>query len=269
MPTQFAAVSLTAAGVSAADGVLLVLIALIGGIGITAIGPGGVLVTIGLFALTDLSPAEVAGTAIVTHIGTGLVGTLAFIRSGQLRQPQTRRLAMVLSVAALICTPLGAIVNAQISTAQFGVLLAIFVTGVGVTVIVRDVSRARPPDATAEPHHDTIKQATLGGGVAAISGLFGVGGPMIAVPALVLAGYPMLLSLAAAQGQSVIVATTGTATYLVQDAISWPLAILTGVPEMIGVWIGWRVAHEVPTRPLKWLLAGTLIILGPVLLVTR
>ena len=47
--------------------VLLILVALVGGIGITVIGPGGVLVAIGLFAFTDLSPAEVAETAIVTH----------------------------------------------------------------------------------------------------------------------------------------------------------------------------------------------------------
>ena len=38
----------------------LVLIGLVGGIGIAALGPGGVIVTIGLFALTDLSPSAVA-----------------------------------------------------------------------------------------------------------------------------------------------------------------------------------------------------------------
>lgn len=249
--------------------VLLVVISLLGGIGITAIGPGGVLVTIALFALTDLSPAEVAGTAIVTHIGTGLVGTVAFIRSGQLREAATRRLAIVLSIAALIFTPLGVAVNARVSTAQFGVLLAIFVSGIGLTVIARDISTTRSNAQAKSSRHETTRQAALGGGVAAISGLFGIGGPMIAVPALVIAGYPMLASLAAAQAQSVVVATTGTVTYLAQDAVSWPLAILTGVPEMIGVWIGWRVAHAVPTRPLKWMLAVALIGLGPVLLMIR
>jgi uncharacterized membrane protein YfcA len=248
---------------------LLAGISLIGGIGITAIGPGGVLVTIALFALTDLSPAEVAGTAIVTHIGTGLVGTAAFVRSGQLREPRTRRLAVVLSIAALICTPIGAAINARVSSAQFGVLLAIFVTGVGLTVILRDARGSTRREPAREPADGLVPQALLGGGVASISGVFGVGGPILAVPALVIAGYPMLASLAAAQAQSIVVAGTGTATYLAQGAISWPLALLTGVPEMVGVWIGWRIAHAVPTRPLKFALAATLIALGPVLLLTR
>jgi hypothetical protein len=44
--------------------VLLILatIGLVGGIGITALGPGGVLVTIGLCALTELPSTVVAGT---------------------------------------------------------------------------------------------------------------------------------------------------------------------------------------------------------------
>jgi hypothetical protein len=50
------------------------LFGLAGGIRITAIGPGVVLPTIGLFALTNLSPAQVAGTAIVTHVATGALG---------------------------------------------------------------------------------------------------------------------------------------------------------------------------------------------------
>ena len=76
----------------------LVLIGLVGGIGIAALGPGGVIVTIGLFALTDLSPSAVAGTAIVTHVATGLMGTAVYLRSGQLRDPATRRMSTVLAV---------------------------------------------------------------------------------------------------------------------------------------------------------------------------
>jgi uncharacterized membrane protein YfcA len=269
MPILTDVIPLADVDVSTAAAVLLVIVSFVGGIGITAIGPGGVLVTIALFALTDLTPPEVAGTAIVTHVGTGLVGTVAYVRSGQLREARTRRLAIVLAIAALVCTPLGAAVNARVSSAQFGILLATFVTGIGLTVILRDTRGDARGIGTGAPRHGLAGQSLLGGAVAAVSGLFGVGGPILAVPALVIAGYPMLASLAAAQAQSVIVAGTGTATYLAQGAISWPLAVLTGVPEMAGVWVGWRIAHAVPTRPLKWLLAGTLVALGPVLLLVR
>ena len=64
--------SAQAALLEVAAGTLIGLVAfgLVAGIGITAVGPGGVLVTVGLFVLTDLSPAAVAGTAIVTHVAT-------------------------------------------------------------------------------------------------------------------------------------------------------------------------------------------------------
>ncbi len=246
--------------------ILLILISLIGGIGITAIGPGGILVTIALFAFTDLSPAEVAGTAIVTHIGTGIVGTLAFVRSGQLREPRTRRLALILSLTAIVCTPLGVIINSRVSSAQFGIMLAIFVSVVGCSVLLREFRSQTAIDGEREGAHGIVAQSLLGGGVSVLSGIFGIGGPMIAVPIMVIAGYPLLSALAAAQVQSVFVASSGTFSYLAHGSISWPLVLITGIPEMIGVWFGWKIAHAVPTRPLKYLLATTLIALGPVLL---
>lgn len=248
---------------------LLVIISLIGGIGITAIGPGGILVTIALFLLTDLSPAEVAGTAIVTHIGTGIVGSLAYLRSGQLREPQTRRLALILGVTALIGTPVGALLNSRMSGAVFGILLAVMVMLVGISVLVRE-RRHGHRTSTVQAHFQTRRsQGVLGGSVALVSGIFGIGGPMLSVPIMVIGGAPILLALAAAQAQSIVVAATGAATYLGQGAISWPLAVLTGVPQLIGVWLGWRIAHVLPRRPLTYALATTLIALGPVIAVMR
>jgi uncharacterized membrane protein YfcA len=259
--------SVSMPSLSPASIILLIVISLIGGIGITAIGPGGVLVTIALFALTDLSPAEVAGTAIVTHIGTGIVGTLAYARSGQLREAGTRRLALVLSAVAVIGTPLGVWINTRVSSRQFGIMLALLIMVVGVSIVVRDRQAMRLADGGHGGPTGVLPQAGIGGAVAVASGLFGIGGPMISVPIMVIAGYPMLAALAAAQVQSIVVAGSGALTYASQDAISWPLVFLTGVPELFGVWLGWKVAHSVPTRPLKYALAATLILLGPVLIV--
>jgi uncharacterized protein len=101
--------------VSAGAHLLLVLCGLVGGIGITALGPGGVLVTIGLFALTGLAPAEIAGTAIVTNVGSGLLGAAVYLRSGQLREPGTQRLARTLIACAVIGTPIGVLANGHLS----------------------------------------------------------------------------------------------------------------------------------------------------------
>ncbi|MBS1882898.1 MAG: sulfite exporter TauE/SafE family protein [Actinobacteria bacterium] len=238
----------------------LVAFGLVAGIGITAVGPGGVLVTVGLFVLTDLSPAEVAGTAIVTHVATGALGTLAYWRSGQLRRPPTRRAASVLAAAALVGTPIGVLVNGAVSGRGFGILLATAVAATGVLVLVRE----RRVGARAG-HPPTVIVAAVGMAVAVAAGLFGIGGPMLAVPLLVVTGMPVLDALGAAQVQSILIASVGTVGYAARGAIDWPLAVAVGVPELAGVLIGWRIAHAVPTHRLRLTLATALICLAPFL----
>jgi uncharacterized membrane protein YfcA len=130
---------------------LLAAIGFAGGVGITAVGPGGVLPTIGLFALTSLSPAAVAGTAIVTHIATGTAGTLAYTRSGQLRVHATRRTALILSATALLGTPVGIVINTHVSAHLFGVLLGGFAVLVAILVWVRTATQDRTRDKTRDP----------------------------------------------------------------------------------------------------------------------
>jgi uncharacterized protein len=240
----------------------LALLGLVAGVGITAIGPGGVLATIGLFALTSLSPAQVAGTAIVTHIATGALGTAAYTRSGQLREPATRRTALILAVSALVGAPVGVVINGAVSDRVFGILLGVFVALVAALVLYRD-RRTDPAPPVRHPAVPGI--AAVGVAVAVASGIVGVGGPLLAVPLLVVLGMPVLSALAAAQVQSVVIATVGTAGYLAAGAIDWPLAALVGIPELAGVLLGWVLARALPTRTLTYVLIASLFGLAPYL----
>lgn len=238
--------------------VALGIIALLGGVGITAVGPGGVLPTIGLFALTALSPSQVAGTAIVTHITTGALGTAAYTRSGQLREPATRRTALALAATALVGTPFGVVAGASVSRHTFALVLAGVVAAAAGLVWYRG---GHPQDvvATAPP---TPLIIALGLGVSALSGIVGIGGPMLAVPLLAAAGLPVLRSLACAQAQSIVIAGVGTVGYFLHGAIDWPLAAVVGIPELAGVLVGWRIAHALPTRVLRTALVATLCLLA-------
>jgi uncharacterized protein len=241
--------------------IALGLLGLAGGVGITAVGPGGVLPTIGLFALTGLTPAGVAGTAIVTHIATGALATAAYTRSGQLRQAGTRRTALILATSAVIGTPLGVVINTFVSKRAFGLVLGVFVAGAAALVWYREHHR---PGAT-RAHPPAALVAGLGFAVAIAAGTVGIGGPMLTVPLLVALGMPVLESLASAQAQSVIIASVGTVGYLAHGAINWPLAALVGIPELAGVLLGWKIAHALPTRSLKYALIITLFALAPYL----
>jgi uncharacterized membrane protein YfcA len=243
--------------------ILLAAAGLLGGIGITALGPGGVLPTIALFLFSGLSPSGVAGTAIVTHVATGLLGTAAYARSGQLRARETRRVAAVLAAVSVVGAPLGVLLNTRVSGGGFGILLACVVAVAGILVWVRDVrSRAEPRGSTGPL---TLRAAAVGGVVSVVAGLFGLGGPLLSVPLLIGCGMPVLSALAVAQVQSVVIAGVGSAAYLAHGAVDWPLAALVGIPELAGVLIGVRIARSVPTRRLKYALVGCLLVLAPYL----
>ncbi|HEX3784005.1 MAG TPA: sulfite exporter TauE/SafE family protein [Pseudonocardiaceae bacterium] len=238
----------------------LAVFGLAAGVGISAVGPGGVLATIGLYALTALSPAQIAGTAILTHVATGTLGTAAYVHSGQLREPETRRTALILAGAAVLGTPLGVLVNTAISGKAFGLLLGAFAALIAILVWYRD---RQPAVGDTQPAAMVI--GAIGFGVAVASGLLGLGGPMLAVPLLVTVGLPILSALAAAQAQSIVVAALGTLGYLVKGTIDWPLAALVGIPELAGVLIGWMIARALPTRKLKYALVILLLLLAPYL----
>lgn len=243
--------------------VFLAVIGMVGGIGITAVGPGGILPTIGLFALTGLAPAPVAGTAIVTHIATGTLGTSVYARSGQLREHDTRRTALILAGTALIGTPFGVLAGTLVSPHTFAIVLGVVVAVAAGLVWYR----ARRGDAALLVHPPTSLIVVLGLAVSAASGVIGIGGPMLAVPLLAAVGLPVLRSLACAQAQSVVIAMVGTAGYLVHGTIDWPLAVLIGLPELAGVLVGWKIAHALPTRALRNTLITTLCLLAVYLIV--
>lgn len=82
---------------------------------------------------------------------------------------------------------------------------------------------------------------------------------------LVVLGVGMLSAVAVAQVQSVFIATFATAGYALNGAVSLPLALLVGVPQLVGAFLGWRVPRVVDPHRLKTALGLTLVAVGPYL----
>ncbi|PAP75531.1 sulfite exporter TauE/SafE family protein [Rubrivirga marina] len=248
--------------------VLLVLVALIGGIAITLLGPGGIFVTVALHAL-GYSAATVAGTASAAFVGTGIVGSAAYWRSGELAAPGVRRDALVLTAASVLGALGGSALNAVLDRQSFGVALGVFVGATGLLVFARQRGLLKPATALdAGSRRAQWLMLGLGVAVGVPGGALGVGGPVLAVPLLVLCGVPMLTAVAMAQVQSVAIAGFATLGYVVRGTVDWPLALLIGVPLVIGTVIGWRLAQKTPTERLTTLLATVLLVIGVYLVAT-
>lgn len=85
----------------------------------------------------------------------------------------------------------------------------------------------------------------IGAAAGAFSALFGVGGGVVLVPLLVMVlGYGIRAATATSLAAVAVIAAWGVATYGALGHIDWPLALLIGVPALVGVTIGVRVrAH--------------------------
>lgn len=251
--------------------VTLVVVALFAGVGITAVGPGGVFVTVALFALSPLDSATVAGTASATFVATGAIGAAAYVRSGEFTTGFAREAAVVLSGTSVVGTVVGTRLNLRVSEATFGLALAAFVAAVGVLIVVREL-RGLPGGALLDGtvlrgsrRRRVAILSAVGLGVGVAGGMLGVGGPVIAVPILVVLGVPMLVALALAQVQSVFVSGFATLGYLSVGAVSWPIVVLVGVPQLVGVVVGWRVAHLVEAGRLRIALGCVLLAVAPLI----
>ena len=245
------------------DLLLLILIALIGGVCITTIGPGGIFVTIALYAIMMLDPGTVAGTASAMFIATGAVGSLAYLRSGHLEGQTARHAAYILSGASVIGAFSGAQINALLDVYTFGLLLGGFVILTGLIILIREWRGLATVDAfDLGSTRSWMIMALVGVLVGLPGGLLGVGGPVLAVPLLVVLGLPMLMALALAQVQSIFISLFATVGYAIQGTIDWWLVLVLGIPLIIGTVGGWWVAQRINPSRLKLVLGLVLLALG-------
>jgi len=254
------------AEMSFALGTLLIVIAFFAGIGCTTLGPGGIFTTLALYTLTAVPSSTVAGTAHFTFIGVGLLGSFLYFQSGELKIKGNARIAVVLSLSSIVGASAGAVINTYVSRELFGLLLGGFTAGTGLLIIYREQSEQLPQfniDYTSV--RGTAFVSFIGLVLGCLSGLLGVGGPVIAVPILSALGIPMLSALAVAQVQSIFIATFATAGYVINGAVSIPFALLIGIPQLVGAFLGWHIAHYVSPDRLKVALAVTMIAAGPYL----
>lgn len=241
-------------------------LALIAGIGISTLGSGGVLVTVALFAFTPLSSAGVAGTASATFAAAGLLSAVAYRRSGEFEYGHARETAALLSATGVAGAVAGSATNLRVLPDRaFGGLLALFVAGLGVLIVYRELAGLDPTGwiDRASPRPRRALVGVVGVGIGLLAGLLGVGGPILAVPVLVVLGVPVLAAVAIAQTQAVFVSGIAAASYLAAGAVSIPLTLLVGVPQLLGVLLGWRVAHLIEPRRLRIALGATLVAIAP------
>ena len=205
-------------------------------------------------------------TAVPMSLGvvgvTSLVGAFGHWRRGNMRLAS----ALAFAPAAMLGTLAGARLATLLSNRAQLVLFGVVMAAAAIAML-----RGRPAERTvapAGPLRAALRTAPAGVGVGILTGLVGVGGGFLIVPALaLLLGLPMH----AAVGTSLLViafnSVAGVIGYLDQGTLQW--ATMGGFTALaiVGVMIGGRLASRVEAGRLRRGFAIFLVVMAIFILV--
>ena len=100
-----------------------------------------------------------------------------------------------------------------------------------------------------------------------LSALLGVGGGIVVVPLLLLAGFEIRAATATSLGAIAITAAAGVVVYAVHGDVEPVYAALVGIPAAGGVVLGTTLQQRVPVRTLSYLFAALLVGIAAYMLV--
>ena len=226
--------------------VALCAVALLAGILIGSVGVGGILLIPALELLTPLKIQGAMATALFTFIFTGIVGTLLFQRRGSIAW----NLATPLCLGGALFGPVGAWTNNLLDAKVLALILALLIVAAGAYTLFTG-SAQRPACFHDRPRLQQALLFTIGAATGFGAGLTGVGGPALAVPMMVLCGFPALSAIGASQVIQIVAAVSGSAAHLAHGVVDLRLAALLTLFEVLGVGIGVRLAHAIDARSLR------------------
>lgn len=227
------------------------------------LGIGGGMFAIPMLGLwLGLDQQVAQGTSLVMVVPNVAVGLWNYARRGEL----DRGLAFALAGAALPVTYFGARLAVHVPSAPLRIAFSIFLLAIAALSAYRGLvpRKAGAPERKAYPWPFALGVGGIGG---ILSGLFGVGGAVFAVP---LMSYLFVLSQAAAQGMGLALVAPGTlvgiATYAAAGDVDWAVGIPLAIGGVLAVPSGVKLAYKLPERVLRLAFSGLMALAALALL---
>jgi uncharacterized membrane protein YfcA len=99
--------------------------------------------------------------------------------------------------------------------------------------------------------------------VGLLSGLFGIGGGSITVPALILVfGVPIQIAIATSMFMILFISIISSGTHIILGHIVWEYAFLFIIGAWLGGTIGARTNQFLKGKTLEWILRIVLVVIG-------
>jgi len=244
--------------------ILGLLLAALIGLALGLLGGGGSIITVPIFVyVLGLEPKEAIAMSLAVVGVTSLFGAAGHWRAGNVNL----RVAGIFGLVAMVGTYLGARLAVFVSGATQMTLFA-------AVMLIAAFFMFRPrrlPSGTLEPDAPTSMPLGLivveGIAVGVLTGLVGVGGGFLIVPALVLLGK---VPMKQAVGTSLLViamkSAAGFVGYLGQVEVDWAFMGLFSTVSIVGILLGTYLVRFVPQHTLQRAFAVFLLLMGSFIL---
>ena len=240
--------------------------ALLVGLSLGVLGGGGSILTVPIFVYAMGFPAKQAIAMSLPVVGaTSLAGAIGHWRAGNF----DLRTALTFGALAMMGARLGAALASRLSGAAQLSLLGIVML-VAAALMLRRRETEEPGLSSSRRVHGAARTAALAGvglGVGVLTGLVGIGGGFLFVPALVLLGR---LNVKVAIGTSLFVIAASTAAgylgYRGQVRMPWSVVATFTAVALVGLVAGTRLVARLSSQALRRLFAYFLILMAAFIL---
>jgi uncharacterized membrane protein YfcA len=203
---------------------------------------------------------QAAATALFSFLFPGLLGTCLYQRRGSIDWSIT----LPVCAAALLFGFCGASVAALVDPRPLAIAIALVIVGAGIYVLIPARPASTPRDGRGWREKSLL--ASVGAAAGFGSGFSGAGGPVFAVPMMVILRYVPLTAVATSQVLQIVAAVSGSIENLRHGFVDWKTAAVISVFELAGVVAGVRLAHVASPLVLRRLAGALCILTGSVLL---
>ncbi|GAA5512461.1 hypothetical protein Dcar01_01175 [Deinococcus carri] len=237
------------------------------GLSLGLLGSGGSILTVPVLVYLVGEPEKLAIAESLAIVGgISLVGAVPYALKRQIDW----RSVLWFGLPGMVGTTLGSALSGHLSgSAQLLLFAVVMLLAAGMMF-----RPARKDDSgTAPPHRSSLRTSLEGLGVGVLTGLVGVGGGFLIIPALVLlGGLPMSLAV----GTSLTIITLNSVTGFLKHlnmqggpGLHGSLILVFTAIGILGSFLGARLGKSVSNDGLKRGFAGFLVVMGLYVLATN
>jgi len=235
------------------------------GVVLGTLGGGGSILTVPILVyVAGYDPKEAIGMSLAVVGVTSAVGAIGHRRFGNVRLRRAAIFAGFGVAGTLAGTRLATLVSGP---AQLTLFAAVMLCAAGFMLRGSREPAGAAAAAATPPPRSFLLTGLDGLVIGVLTGLVGVGGGFLIVPALVVLGrLPMHQAVGTSLAVIAINALTGFIGYLDQIAVDWRFMLGFTACAVAGILAGSRLAGRIPARTLRRAFAVFLLLMGSFML---